>query len=258
MRDLQMDVYSAFSHGLARAVVAAFDRLKPARERLAAAAAMLRNWNGQMEHAESAPFLATLVFQHLRRTVAGAAAPKHGASYQTVMSTAVIERLLRERPAGWVKDWDEALVRALGDAVEEASRMQGEDVSRWEYGKYFRLHMRHPVGVRLPWYAARALKFWWLITPWRGYENFSFDVGPVPMSGSSTTVKVVSRRVLPSMRMVVDLADLDRSLANVTTGQSGQILSPHYKDQWESHYYGRSFPMQFRKVEAEEILEFLP
>jgi acyl-homoserine lactone acylase PvdQ len=40
------------------------------------------------------------------------------------------------------------------------------------------------------------------------------------------------------------------------TGQSGQILSPYYKDQWEAYYEGRSFPMQFQKVEAKQTLEF--
>ncbi len=60
------------------------------------------------------------------------------------------------------------------------------------------------------------------------------------------------------MRMVVDLADFDRSMQNITMGQSGQILSRHYRDQWEAYYAGRSFPMQFNKVEAKSTLVFLP
>jgi len=42
------------------------------------------------------------------------------------------------------------------------------------------------------------------------------------------------------------------------TGQSGQILSSHYRDQWEPYYDGRSFPMQFGNVEAKSTLEFRP
>ncbi len=41
------------------------------------------------------------------------------------MARAVVERLLRERPAGWFGDYDEMLLRALADAVEEGKRMQG-------------------------------------------------------------------------------------------------------------------------------------
>jgi penicillin amidase len=60
------------------------------------------------------------------------------------------------------------------------------------------------------------------------------------------------------MRLTADLADWDRSLLNVTIGQSGQILSRHYKDEWSHYYYGQSYPMQYRKVEAGDVLEFVP
>jgi penicillin amidase len=37
--------------------------------------------------------------------------------------------------------------------------------------------------------------------------------------------------VIPSWRVVVDLADLDASRAVLTTGQSGNPSSPHWNDQ---------------------------
>ena len=60
------------------------------------------------------------------------------------------------------------------------------------------------------------------------------------------------------MRVVVDLGNLDASLANLTIGQSGQYLSSHYKDQWQAYYNGRSFPMQFGKVDAKATLTVTP
>jgi penicillin amidase len=78
------------------------------------------------------------------------------------------------------------------------------------------------------------------------------------MSGSSTTVKQRTRRIAPSMRMIVDFSDFDKSLANITIGQSGQALSPYYKDQWKAYWEGRSFPMQFRQVEAKHTLNINP
>ena len=78
------------------------------------------------------------------------------------------------------------------------------------------------------------------------------------MSGSSTTVKQITRRLGPSMRMAADLADWEGSRLNLTIGQSGQVLSSHYRDQWESYYTGRSFPMQFRNVEAKSVLRLTP
>ena len=83
-------------------------------------------------------------------------------------------------------------------------------------------------------------------------------MGPVRMSGSSTTVKQTTRKLGPSMRFVADLSDWDKSLNNITVGESGQILSPHYRDQWDAYYVGRSFPMQFRKVDAQQTLTVNP
>ena len=42
-------------------------------------------------------------------------------------TTASIERLLRERPAGWFADYDTMLLTAFSDAVEEAQRIEGRD-----------------------------------------------------------------------------------------------------------------------------------
>jgi len=60
------------------------------------------------------------------------------------------------------------------------------------------------------------------------------------------------------MRFVADLSGWDRSLNNITIGESGQILSRHYKDQWDAYYAARSFPMQFQKVDAKQTLTVVP
>jgi acyl-homoserine lactone acylase PvdQ len=78
------------------------------------------------------------------------------------------------------------------------------------------------------------------------------------MSGSSSSVKQTTTSLAPSMRMNADLADWDSSLLNIVTGQSGQVLSPHYRDQWNDYYYAKSYPMQFGKVKAKSTLEFRP
>ncbi len=70
-------------------------------------------------------------------------------------------------------------------------------------------------------------------------------VGPFPQSGTASTIKRATRGVGPSMRMVVDLNDLDDSVQNITLGESGQVFSPYYKDQFEAWYHGQSFPMLF-------------
>ena len=240
MLALQTDVYSALLKFVASQTAAAYDKRNARSPELDEAVTLLRGWSGQMDKDLAAPFLTSLVYQHIRTAVAESAAPGSATAYDFPLASAAVEQLLRQRPEGWFRDYDEMLLRALVDAVEEGSRMQGRDLKRWQYGAYWRVTLNHPVIHRVP-----------VVGPY-------FDIGTVPMSGSSTTVKQTTRQLAPSMRMDADLGNWERSLLNVQIGQSGQILSRHYKDQWPDYYAGRSYPMQFGAIEATSTLQFQP
>lgn len=237
---VQKDVYAGFSHFLARQTVAAYDRRKPSGSELADATTVLRNWDGQMDKDLAAPMVADLLYAQLRQTLGERASPRNGASYSSQMAPAVMERILRERPAGWFRDYDEWLMTSLSAAIAEGAKRQGSSIPRWHWGAHNELKIAHPVLGQLP-----------LIGTY-------FNIGPVWMSGSTTTVKQTTRRLGPSMRMVVDLSNLDASLQNITIGQSGQALSSNYKDEWASYYVGNSLPMQFGRVELRSELVINP
>jgi penicillin G amidase len=240
MLEVQKDVYSSFSEFLAQQVVAAWDARKATNQALAEAVDLLRAWNGQMEKGTAAPMVVTLVFQQLRKAAAERAAPGSGQTYEFGMAPSVLEKLLRERPPGWFPDYNALLMKCFAEAVDEGAKIQGSKVSRWDYGQYNALKITHPVDGQLP------------------MAGSYFNIGPVSMSGSSTTIKQTTRRLGPSMRMVVDLGDLEHSLQNITVGESGQRLSSHYKDQWGAYYGATSFPMQFEKVDAKQTLVVKP
>ena len=233
---VQKDVYSAFMHFLAGRVVAAYDAKHPSDAALGDAVALLRPWSGQMEKGTAAPLIATLCYQQLKKRVAESASPGKGALYSVQMAPAVIQNILAEGGRGWFADINAELLASLSEGLKEGAQTQGTNLPRWDWGKYNELMIRQPVGGRLP-----------LVG---GY----FNIGPTPMSGASTTVKQTTRTLGPSMRMIADLSAWDESLNNITVGESGQILSAHYKDQWEAYYSGRSFPMQFERVDAKEVL----
>ena len=242
MLALQTDVYSAFDHFLAHQIVAAYTRRGNFYPTVADAVEALRRWDGQMASDGAAPLVATLTYEHLRTAVAERASKGKGLIYRSYMAPAVIEKLLRERPKEWFDDFDRFLLDNFADAVEEGRRIQGRDPARWEYGRSNNLTLSNLVVGKLP------------------MLGKYFNVGPVPMSGSGETVKQIRMEdnLGPSMRMVVDLADWDRSRLNITLGQSGQVLSGHYRDQWDAYCEGRSFPMQFNRIDAKDTLVFLP
>lgn len=243
MLAIAKDVYSAYDKFLAEQVLASVRGWSDQAER--DALDQLRHWNGQMDKDSAAPLITQLVSAKMTRalllsTLPPAVRPKF--IPPMLPRPSVVERLLRERPAGWVpnNDWSAWIAEQFRDALIEGRRLQGSPVSNWRWGKTLTWNFQHPVGKQLPLVSA------------------FFDIGPVPMSGSETTVKQTTLTKGPSERIVVQFGNLDKSLADVTTGESGHVASRHYKDQWPSYYVGKSFPMQFQYVDAPQILHVSP
>ena len=114
-----------------------------------------------------------------------------------------------------------------------ASPEAPKSLSAWIWGKARPFQLEHPVLGRIP-----------LPRRWAGPGRYS-------ASGDGYTVKQMGHgesqhfQQAPSERMTVDLSNLDATTMNIVTGQSGQIFSPHYLDQWRAWAEGRSFSFAF-------------
>jgi penicillin amidase len=256
MLAIQKDVYGAYDKFLAEQIV----RLYPSHDEMERAAVdILRRWNGQMEKDQSAPFITELLNTELSTNLprlllrssptAKTAAPAKPATNTRLVAFSlphprpqVIESILRRRPSGWVPkdDWDAYLLAAFHAALEQGRKTQGSPVSSWRWGRALHWKFEHPEGKQIP------------------LANYFFDLGPVEMSGSGTTVKQTTLTLGPSERMVVDFGDLDRSVQNLVLGESGAVASSHYKDQWPAYYVGKSFPMEFEHIDAKDVLHVRP
>jgi penicillin amidase len=247
MLAIQKDVYSPVIKFIAEQAVAVFDKRKAKNETLETATNLLRNWNGQMDKDQAAPMVATLIYQQLRTAVANRASNGKAALWESSMAAPVVERILRQRPAEWFRDYDQLILRSFTEAMEDGRRTQGRNPEAWRYGYTLETTMRHPIFGQENW-----VKY----VPTMG-KYFRINVGPVPMSGAATTVKQTTRRLGPSMRFVADTSNWDNSLMNITLGQSGHLFSSHYSDQWEAYYNGWSYPRPFNTIEG-NTLTFTP
>ena len=203
------------------------------------AVSLLRDWDGKAEMDSAA----TLVCEVTRRALLERILkPKLGddlSGYRWGMSTIFLESAMANNWTRWLPPGDssfqETLIKSLEEGVKQIpSRVGSRNHDAWKWGNTIPLTFYHPLGqgVRL---LGRLL-----------------DVGPFPQAGTSTTVKATTSRHGPSMRMVVDFSDLDHSVNNLTLGESGQVFSPYYKDQFDAWYNGRSFPMSFSDAAVEQ------
>ena len=72
-----------------------------------------------------------------------------------------------------------------------------------------------------------------------------FSIGPYPQGGTVDTVRAMGVGHGPAMRFVADLSNFDQSLMEVPTGESGQVGSSYYRDQFPEWFAGRGIPAPF-------------
>lgn len=115
--------------------------------------------------------------------------------------------------------WQQVILDSLKEAWDLLSQTQGSDPSQWAWGKLHQQTFVHNLGRTPP-------------------HDHTFNLPPVGIGGDSTTVfaswasyqSSFTTTIGTSFRMIVDLADLNRSLWILPPGQSGHPGSPHYSD----------------------------
>lgn len=151
------------------------------------------------------------------------------------------------RTANIVETRDSILQQALVNARSELTVRLGSDPSDWRWGSLHTLDLEHPVlgGESVPGIV-------------RGFVNpptLEMSGGAAIVDATSWDASTGSFEVTagPSMRAVVDLADLDASTWVVVTGTSGHPASSHYEDQLSTWAAGDSYTWRSSReaVEAE-------
>jgi penicillin G amidase len=258
MLALQTDVASSYDLFLAQRFVYSIDHSKNASERARKAADILRQWNGRVEADSSA---AAIVAKSARELIRMMLEPKLGSApeivapftaptgwqmYRSFMSDAWLENTLRKQNHAWLPTKYNSFEELLTAALEKAISAKGvpKDLSNWKWGELAALNLKHPLFGRIP--------------PFQRWAG----PGHAPQAGNGNTVKQVRNDFGPSQRLRVDFANLDATTLNITTGQSGSILSPYFLDHWPAWYRGTTFRLPFSAsaVEADKahVLELSP
>ncbi|MGV8978084.1 MAG: penicillin acylase family protein [Cellulomonas sp.] len=166
----------------------------------------------------------------------------------------VVRTLLDQPDSAWwddrstvgvVEGRDEILTRALVSARSELTATLGKDVNEWRWGALHTAAPQHPVlgGPSLPGFVRR------LVNPSPlGVAGGSSLVDATSWDASADSFTVTSA---PSMRMVVDLGNLDASTWVNLTGTSGHPASVHYTDQFDAWAHGRTFSWPFTSSAVE-------
>lgn len=212
-----------------------------------AARQLLVEWDGLMVADSAAATLFHLFSAEMSRRIAAVRAPRSApwllgrSTLPTISGTSIaarqvgrLSRLVREQPPGWFPEgWPAEIDDALGAAYTSAVRRLGQPSDRWQWGRARTSMLKHPMG-RMPLLAG------------------IFNIGPFQCPGDGNTVAqagtfgedpLAAPGVVPSLRMVLDVGNWDRSHFSLPGGQSGNPLSPHYKDLFPLWLRGAGVPI---------------
>ena len=146
-----------------------------------------------------------------------------------------------------VEDRDAILQKSLDAAYEDLKGWFGDDPDDWQWGAMhvstFRNQTLGESGI--------------------GIVEDRFNRGPFQTAGGGSLVNSTAWLAtesfetywLPSMRMLVDLGDLSRSVVTNTTGQSGHTDHPHYDDMIPLWLSGEYVPMTWTREQVEADAE---
>ncbi|GII75887.1 hypothetical protein Sru01_08690 [Sphaerisporangium rufum] len=140
------------------------------------------------------------------------------------------------RTAGVRETRDQVLAAAAAGAAAELRDRLGDSPREWRWGDLHTLELTHETFG----------------TSGIGPIEWLFNRGPLRLSGGKDAVDATGWTAtegyavdwIPSMRMVVDLADLDRSRWINLTGASGHPFHPAYHDQADRWATGGTVPMR--------------
>jgi penicillin G amidase len=139
---------------------------------------------------------------------------------------------------------DRVLSTSLAEAVSDLGERLGEDMNRWQYGQKAFKHVliHHPMSAAV-----------------NADIRATLDVGPAPRGGDDSTLNNSGRgdnqTSGATLRVVLDAANWDNSVATNSPGQSGNPANPHYRDLFDLWIHQQYFPLFYSRSKIESVVE---
>ena len=176
--------------------------------------------------------------------------------FSALLSTHVVKQMIDSQIANNTSVWwdnsktkdkketrKDILTKSYKETVAELEKQLGNHTNKWTWNKVHTLEHAHPIG---------KIK---LLAPF-------FNVGKFEVAGSNEVINnlmfgfqsngLYEVKAGPSTRRIIDFSDVENSVSILPTGNSGNPMSKHYKDQAEMYNQGKFRKMKLNK---KEILE---
>jgi penicillin amidase len=251
---IHADTFSAIADGLAPLLVSSV----VSNGRSAEAIKYVESWDRRMDAGSVG---ASIFMMWITKVADALFLPKIGEDlyrqyfrirgWTTLWAYDAIKDILENPEAFWVGEGDDTddngaardrlVTNALEEAIRELDSQFGENPTEWRWGRMHQILLRHPLATAMP------------------PLDELLSLGPRESSGGDDTVNRGAfspeegyfQHTVSSYRQIIDLSDFDNSLSVITTGNSGNPASPHYRDQFEMWLGCDYHPMLFSRAAIE-------
>lgn len=253
----QTDFYSPYAKEIAGYIEPAFKGINIKDNNMRDALSLIAKWDHTMNAQSQIPSIYAYFYQNLLKNIF---VDEMGTQlfdefiFMSNIPYRVVQKLLLENNSTWFDDVNTSQVegrdviirKSFADALNELEKLYGKDMQAWQWGEIHKLTFKH-------FFHGQSSLF----------DDFG-DIGEFNMGGDGTTVfntefsfnKPFETILGPSMRFIYDFAAPDEFNFILPTGQSGHVLSPHYKDMTESWLRGNIIKMNIRdeNIYTEKLL----
>ncbi|MGD8993498.1 MAG: penicillin acylase family protein, partial [Desulfobacterales bacterium] len=238
VKRMQLDVFSGLASELAPEIVRVLEK-EPADADVQKVRAVLSEWDFKMVKDSVAACLFEMTFMHMLENIfEDELGPELYKQYlkTSVFPPRAIRQLLRNGASTWFDDvntdgtetMENIILRSVKQTIAQLKNEYGDDMTRWRWGDRHTLTFEHPLGKKKP-------------------LDRLFNIGPFPVGGSRQTVnmklysyeKPYNAILGASYRMIVDFSNMSVADHVLPTGESGQLGSPHHKDQLDLYLNGQ-------------------
>lgn len=214
----------------------------------------LKKWEGEYLKVLTGPTIYNrFLFEFLKNTYKD----ETGDAFHLFINSQLQDQVLpvqiaREQSVWWdnietkdvVETKQEIILKSYRNGIAFLKEQLGDDVNKWNWERVISVEHEHAIGK-----AGGVLRDFFNVGPFKttgGNEVINNQIFKLDSTGF---YKVTAG---PSTRRVVDFSDVENGMSIIPTGQSGNVFSPHYKDQAQKYLNGEFIKM---KLNPSEILK---
>src|SRR5690554_4091438 len=260
-KNYQMDQVSPYAKVITDYILSAFENIKVTDKNISLTLELFKDCNYEMNDFSQVPAIySVFITQLLKNIYHDELNDKLFSQYVFVGSVAYrsVEKILNEPYHSWFdnintpefENRDDIIRKSLVDALLYLENQFGKDVKGWQWGKLHTVTHKHMFSGQF------------------SLLDKYLELGPHPVGGDGTTLfnteypfheplgnyprfnhKKFDDILGPSMRYIYDFAKPDEFYLILTTGQSGNLMSDHYKDMANMWLHGK-----YMKIRTDEEL----